>query len=371
MSRASQLFGTVHGAQGMPFPSVPTRDFAPHARAGSGILLVGTPGTGKRALGHYLAQANGFVHLDFGDRETREGLLGLDDAALSARLERYAAGASGVVITWSAGSAEQLKEIRRLRRLGVDPVWLDSDKGAACQVRIISEAGFLLRFQVQVDRHVRARRPLSVGRGGRPRAAGAATEASSQKARTSGAAPRRCRGRARRRSRRDRGRGRCGRRRIVGIGRSAGVRFRHSRHGGRLPAAGRARARRPPGLRGDRPRRTRRRGGHARSGDPPPRACCAPGTWFFVYPPPSDPVGAAVEFRHGRVVAVYAGVAEAGWHHRDRHPGRADPRQPSRGEGRAERLPRVRRVRRQVDPLLERRRHVDPDPGGLGVRLRR
>jgi hypothetical protein len=42
--------------------------------------------------------------------------------------------------------------------------------------------------------------------------------------------------------------------------------------------------------------------------------CCSPGTWFYVYPPPSDPVGAAVEFRNGRVVAVYTLGEPAGWH---------------------------------------------------------
>src|SRR6185437_8160511 len=32
---------------------------------------------------------------------------------------------------------------------------------------------------------------------------------------------------------------------------------------------------------------------------------CKPAMWFYTYPPPSDPVGAGVQFANGRVVAVF------------------------------------------------------------------
>ena len=276
-------------------------------RAPAAILLVGTPGTGKRALGHYLAEANGFVHLDFGDRETREGLLGLDDAALAARLDRYAAGASGVVITWSAGSAEQLKEIRRLRRLGVDPVWLDSDKGAACRAHY-REAGFLLRFRFRlIDtfepdgrfRSVEAvarellvpQRRLLPRRRGRlaPRLVDVGAVLVGAAAATAAV--------------------------VVAVGAgssgSAGAPASASADpAGALPRAGvLVTGMSLAGISlGDSTAKVRALWGSHFT------RCCAPGTWFYVYPPPSDPVGAAVEFRHGRVVAVYTLGSPAGWH---------------------------------------------------------
>jgi hypothetical protein len=41
---------------------------------------------------------------------------------------------------------------------------------------------------------------------------------------------------------------------------------------------------------------------------------CKPAMWFYLYPPPSDPVGAGVQFDNGRVVAVFTLGSPSGWH---------------------------------------------------------
>ena len=101
-------------------------------KSGDVLLLIGTPGTGKRPVGHYLAQERGFVHLDFENEETRDALLDLSRSELRAELARLPEGGRGVVITWRAGGVEQLDDVDRLRAAGVEPVWFDSDRGAAC-----------------------------------------------------------------------------------------------------------------------------------------------------------------------------------------------------------------------------------------------
>ena len=97
------------------------------------LLLIGTPGTGKRPLGSYLERERGFTHLSFENPETRERYLGAGPAALRARIDRLREGGVGVVITWAAGDTEQLREIRRLVSQGAAAVWCDSDRGAACR----------------------------------------------------------------------------------------------------------------------------------------------------------------------------------------------------------------------------------------------
>jgi hypothetical protein len=278
------------------------------SRGPSAFLLVGTPGTGKRALGHYLSEANGFVHLDLGDRETRKGLLGLDDGALRAKLERYAAAAPGVVITWSAGPAEQLNEIRRLRRLGVEPVWLDSDHGAACRLHY-GDARGLTRFTFRyIDTFEPDGRFRSVE--------GVARELLKPHRRLV-----------------PRWRGRPALRLadvaavLVGAAAATAV-VLVAVTGGGSGAAGSSAAARAAVPSGALPRAGVLVTGQSLAGislgdsEAKVRAlwgshfsrCCAPGTWFYVYPPPSDPVGAAVEFRHGKVVAVYTLGSPAGWH---------------------------------------------------------
>jgi hypothetical protein len=295
-------------AQGMPVERS-YQGFRP-TRVPAVFLLVGTPGTGKRAVGHYLAEASGFVHLDFGHRETREGLLGLDDGALRSTLERYGARAPGVVITWSAGPPEQLNEIRRLRRLGVEPVWLDSDRGAACRLHY-REAGRLTRFTFRYidtfepDGHFRSveavarellapQRRLIPRRRGRltPRLADAAAVLVGAAAATAAVLVAVTGG----------GSGASGS--PVAAGATAAA------HVAALPRAGVLVAGRSlAGIRlGDSTAKVRAVWGSHFT------RCCSPGTWFYVYPPPSDPVGAAVQFKHGRVVAVYTLGSPAGWH---------------------------------------------------------
>ena len=45
---------------------------------------------------------------------------------------------------------------------------------------------------------------------------------------------------------------------------------------------------------------------------------CKPAMWFYLYPPPSDPVGAGVQFANGRVVAVFTLGSPIGLAHRQR-----------------------------------------------------
>src|SRR6516164_4695032 len=103
------------------------------AQRGPLLLLIGTPGTGKRPLGSYLERERGFIHLNFENAETRERYLGAGPAALRSEIDALRAGGTGVVITWAAGDAEQLPDIRRLVSHGAAAVWCDSDRGAACR----------------------------------------------------------------------------------------------------------------------------------------------------------------------------------------------------------------------------------------------
>ena len=97
------------------------------------LLLLGTPGTGKRPVGSYLAAEHGFTHFDFENAETRESFLGSTDAELGEELAALSSAGRGLVITWGAGPVTQLRHVRRLRLLGIEPVWFDSDRGTACR----------------------------------------------------------------------------------------------------------------------------------------------------------------------------------------------------------------------------------------------
>ena len=59
-------------------------------------------------------------------------MLDLGTTELRAELARLQEGGRGVVITWRAGEVEQLDDVDRLRSAGAEPVWFDSDRGAAC-----------------------------------------------------------------------------------------------------------------------------------------------------------------------------------------------------------------------------------------------
>ena len=105
-------------------------------RLAPSILLIGTAGAGKRPVGRFLAEQLDFVHLDFEDPETRARFLAGGTRVLRARLRAIAREGRGLVITWRAGPPGQLRDVRRLRSLGVEPVWFDSDRGAACPAHL-------------------------------------------------------------------------------------------------------------------------------------------------------------------------------------------------------------------------------------------
>src|SRR4051794_22579104 len=98
--RSARLNGSVLGRSG-PHCGLPL------------ILLVGTPGTGKRPIGGYLAGERGFAHVDLGDRASSEWLLAGSDGELREALEALAARSGGVILTWAAGPSEQLRDVRR------------------------------------------------------------------------------------------------------------------------------------------------------------------------------------------------------------------------------------------------------------------
>jgi hypothetical protein len=291
------------------------------ANRGPLLLLIGTPGSGKRPLGSYLEQEHGFVHLNFENAETRERYLGRGSAALRSEIDALRDGGRGVVITWAAGDAEQLRDVRRLVSQGAAAVWCDSDRGAACHAhyagaRRVPRFDFVDTFEADgsfrpvaavvgelLERRPRRRIP---SRPSMPRVrlvgdlrfrlvaaasalAGAATATAVV---------------------------------LTGIGAatSAGHHARtalapggpaRSLHVAALPKQGVLVSNQSlAGIRlGDTRAAVRKLwGGRFTS-------CggCKPETWFYFYPPPADPVGAAVEFLGGKVVAVFTLGSPAGW----------------------------------------------------------
>ena len=97
------------------------------------LLIVGTPGTGKRAVGNFLQEHAGFVHIDFENVAVRERYLAHGATELRAELAASVPAGRGIVVTWAAGESEQAGQIRRLESLGFMPIWFDSDRGAACR----------------------------------------------------------------------------------------------------------------------------------------------------------------------------------------------------------------------------------------------
>jgi hypothetical protein len=291
------------------------------AHRGPLLLLIGTPGTGKRPLGSYLERERDFVHLNFENAETRERYLGGGPAALRSEIDALRANGRGVVITWAAGDAEQLRDVRQLVSQGAAAVWCDSDRGAACRAqyagaRRIPRFDFVDTFEADgtfrpveavvgelLERRPRRRVPQRPSLP-RVRVAGdlrfrlvAAASALAGAATATAVV-------------------------LTGIGAAT-----HAGHHARpaLALAGPASATHlaalpkqgvlvsNESLAGIRLGDTRAAvkklwGGHyTRCGG------CKPETWFYFYPPPADPVGAAVEFLGGKVVAVFTLGSPAGW----------------------------------------------------------
>ena len=95
------------------------------------LLITGTPGTGKRALGNYLAEERGFVHVDLDRASTRSHLLRSGEEALRTELAALAADSRKLVVTWTFTSEAQLPYVELMQSLGFEWIWTDSDRGAA------------------------------------------------------------------------------------------------------------------------------------------------------------------------------------------------------------------------------------------------
>jgi hypothetical protein len=276
------------------------------------ILLVGTPGTGKRPLGSYLEREHGFVHLDFENAETRSRYLGS-----GAEIDRLRAGGQGVIVTWAAGDAEQLDEVRLLLGQGAAAVWCDSDRGAACRahyagVRRLPRFQFVDTFEADgsfrpvegVVRELLERRPRRRGpqrpqvpslrltsrvRFGLVAVGSAIAGAAAATAVV-----------------------------LTGIGAATSV-GHHARPALALGTSAQAGLPKQGVLDGNRSLAGIKLGDtetmvkklwggqFSRCGG------CEPETWFYFYPPPADPVGAGVEFRGGKVVAVFTLGSPQGW----------------------------------------------------------
>jgi hypothetical protein len=303
-----------------------SRTYATPRRRGASrgplLLLIGTPGTGKRPLGSYLEREHGFVHLNFENAETRAEYLGRGGASLRARIDELRAGGRGVVITWAAGDAAQLHEVRRLLSQGAAAIWTDSDRGAACRAhyagaRRIPRFDFVDTFEAdgsfrpieavvgQLLEHRPRRRTPQRPSLPRVRIVGdlrfrlmAAASALAGAATATAIV-------------------------LTGIGAATSGGGHHATPA--LGLGGPARATSAPalprqgvlvsnqslaGIRLGDSRATVKKlwgGRFSRCGG------CTPETWIYFYPPPADPAGAGVEFERGKVVAVFTLGSPTGW----------------------------------------------------------
>ena len=133
------------------------------------LVLIGTPGTGKRPRRELPRECTGFVHLDFENAATRERLP-RRRAGRAARSDRElrADGRGrrdhlGRRLTRPAARDPAAARAGRSRSLVRQRPW------GRLPARTTRDAGRVPRFRVR--RHVRGRRQLPAGRGGRRRAA--------------------------------------------------------------------------------------------------------------------------------------------------------------------------------------------------------
>jgi hypothetical protein len=94
------------------------------------ILITGTPGTGKRALGNYLAEERGFVHVDLDRGSVRAQFLRSGEEGLRAALAALATTNRKLIVTWNFTSETQLAYVEVMQSLGFEWIWTDSDRGA-------------------------------------------------------------------------------------------------------------------------------------------------------------------------------------------------------------------------------------------------
>src|SRR5262249_13581249 len=280
-----------------------------------------TPGTGKRPLGSYLERERGFVDLNFENAETAGRYLGKGAAALRAEIDLLRAGGRGVVITWAAADAAPLQDVRRLVSHGAAAIWCDSDRGAACRAhyagaRRLPRFEFVDTFEVDgsfrpveavvgdlLERRAQRRQPqrpslprVRIAGDLRFRLVAAASALAGAATATTAVL-------------------------LTGLAAASGG------HHARPPLALGRPARPAPltalpkqgvlvsnrSLAGIRLGDSRAMVKKLWGGQFTRCTGCKPETWFYFYPPPADPVGAAVEFENGKVVAVFTLGSPAGW----------------------------------------------------------
>jgi hypothetical protein len=112
----------------------------PRAAGRRRILITGTPGTGKRALGNYLAEERGFVHLDLDRGSARAQFLRSGEEGLRGELATLAASNRKLVVTWTFASETQLAYVEVMQALGFEWIWTDSDRGAGYNTLIAQAA---------------------------------------------------------------------------------------------------------------------------------------------------------------------------------------------------------------------------------------
>jgi hypothetical protein len=112
----------------------------PRAAGRRRLLITGTPGTGKRALGNYLAEERGFVHLDLDRGSIRAQFLRSGEEGLRAELAALAASNRKLVVTWTFASETQLAYVEVMQGLGFEWIWTDSDRGAGYNTLIAQAA---------------------------------------------------------------------------------------------------------------------------------------------------------------------------------------------------------------------------------------
>jgi hypothetical protein len=112
----------------------------PRAAGRRRLLITGTPGTGKRALGNYLAEERGFVHLDLDRGSARAQFLRSGEEGLRTELATLAASNRKLVVTWTFASETQLAYVEVMQALGFEWIWTDSDRGAGYNTLIAQAA---------------------------------------------------------------------------------------------------------------------------------------------------------------------------------------------------------------------------------------
>jgi hypothetical protein len=112
----------------------------PRAAGRRRLLITGTPGTGKRALGNYLAEERGFLHLDLDRGSARAQFLRSGEEGLRTELAALAASNRKLVVTWTFASETQLAYVEVMQALGFEWIWTDSDRGAGYNTLIAQAA---------------------------------------------------------------------------------------------------------------------------------------------------------------------------------------------------------------------------------------